>query len=57
MDKSAFGVVHKSLLGNKTAIKVATKQARLGKMSIKDAQINADWAQKQIERSKGIKRP
>lgn len=51
VEKSAFGVVHKSLSPHQTAIKVATKQARMGKMKVSDAQISADWAQKQMDRA------
>jgi hypothetical protein len=38
---------------HETAIKVATQQTRDGQMSLADAQANADWAQKQIDRSRG----
>lgn len=43
--------VEKRLTPHQTAIKVAMKQARAGKMSVSDAQINADWAAKQAQRS------
>lgn len=54
VENSAFGVVHKRLVPlnpHQTAIKVATKQARMGKMKVSDAQISADWAQKQMDRA------
>lgn len=51
VEKSAFGVMHKRLNPHQTAIKVATKQARMGKMKASDAQASADWAAKQMQRA------
>lgn len=51
-------IVHKRLMPlnpHQTAVKVAMKQARTGKMKVSDAQASADWAAKQMQRA-GIKK-
>lgn len=54
MSRSAFGVNHTEIskgfaaIGSQRALKNISAQVKAGKMSLKDAQVNANFAQKQI---------
>ena len=54
MSRSAFGIDHTEIskgfaaVGSQRALKNISAQVKAGKMSLKDAKINANFAQKQI---------